>query len=168
VDQLSSTGTDDDPIIVIYHHVEGSERVTSLAGLPVLDLIARHELTLVAQSPRPESLRNAPVLSAVRRLSGAILFNPASPETLAEDFGFPYLSLDGVAINPEIGFIIFRSTPGKARDGRARTLLLWESAEDSFDGMSLMTDAAEVAARLYGERPKASATLKASQAAPRP
>jgi hypothetical protein len=171
MDQFTSADTGDDPIVVIYRHVEGIERVTSLAGLPVLDLIARDELPSLAESSPPAGPPNALVLSAVRRLSSATLFNPAAPETLAQGFGFPYLPLDGIAINPEIGFLILRKAPGKsgnARDGRTRTLLLWEIAEDIFHGMPLLTDTAEVAAHLYGERPKPGPLPHTSRTTPRP
>jgi hypothetical protein len=46
LNHLTSTDTEDDPIVVVYRHVEGIERVMSLAGLPVLDLIAQDELRM--------------------------------------------------------------------------------------------------------------------------
>jgi hypothetical protein len=168
--QVKSTDTSgDDPIAVIYSHVEGIERVSSLADMPVLDLVARNELPHLAQCLLLESPPNPPAPSAVRRLSGATTRDPRTPETLAQDLGLPYLSLDDIAINPEIGFLMLRMTPGKkgdAPEGRARTLLLWEIAEDIFHGMPLLTDTAEVAARMYGERPKASPAPRPSPMAP--
>jgi hypothetical protein len=46
-----------DPIVVIYRQVEGMERITSLDGLPVLDLIARGTLPPFIRSLPPESVR---------------------------------------------------------------------------------------------------------------
>jgi hypothetical protein len=92
-----------------------------------------------------------------------------TPETLAQALDFPYLHLDGVAINPKIGFLFLRTAPGKkddARGCRARTYLLWEIAEDTFHGMPLLTDAAEVAARMYDDSPKAGLTPQKSLSAP--
>jgi hypothetical protein len=172
LNQVKSVDTNaNDPIVVIYRHVEGIERVTSLAGLPVLDLIARGELPHVAESPPPDSPPKAPVRSTVRTLSGTTILDPHTPEMLAQALGFPYLPLDDVAINPEIGFLILRTAPGKkghASDGQARTNLLWEIAEDTFHGIPLLTDTADVAARLYGERPKAGPAPQTSPTTPRP
>jgi hypothetical protein len=159
VDQIICADTDHDPIVVIYRQVDGIERVTPLTGLPVLDLIARDEIPDLTQNLPPETPPDARVQSAVRRLSGATMLDPRTPEMLGQVLGFAYLPLDEVAINPEIGFLFLRTKPGitgDAREGRAGTNLLWEVAEDTFHGMPLLTDTAEVAARMYGERPKGS------------
>jgi hypothetical protein len=169
MDQLTFADTKDDPVVVLYRHVEGIERITSLGGTPVLDLIAQNELPHLAQRPLLESSPNAPVLSAIRRLGGATILDPSTPETLAQALGFAYLPLDDIAVNPEIGFLVLRTRPGKkddAPEGQTRTLLLWEIAEDVFHGMPLLTDTAEVAARMYGERPKASPAPRPSPMAP--
>ncbi len=169
MDQVTSADTDDDPIVIIYRHVEGIERVTSLAGLPVLDLIARGELPHIVASPPAENPPHASVLSAVTRFSGATIFYPRPPEVLAQAFGLPYLPLDDVAINPEIGFLILRVTPGRKGvrpEGWTRTNLLWEIAEDTFHSMPLLTDTAEVAAQMYGRRPKTGPAPRLSPTAP--
>jgi len=169
LDHIISPGADDGPIVVIYRHAEGIERVASLAGLPVLDLIARNELPNAAVSQLPAHPPGAPALSAVRRLSGATMLDPRAPETLAQALGFAYLPLDDTAINPEIGFLILRAAPGnksEAPEGRAKSNLLWDVGDDIFDCMALQTDAAEVAARMYRERPKAHIAHSTSPAAP--
>jgi hypothetical protein len=77
-------------------------------------------------------------------------------QALALAFGFPCLALDDVALNPEIAFLILRTIlakRGDTRDCRTRTNLLWESTEGGFHGMPLLTDAIEVAARIYGNEP---------------
>jgi hypothetical protein len=133
-------------------------------------MIARDEIPHLVESLAPGSPPTASVLSAVRRLSGATLFNPAAAETLAQRLGFPYLPLDGIAINPEIGFLFLRTGPGKngdAREGRPRTLLLWEIAKDVFHGVPLLTDTVEVVARMYGERPKSRPGPQPSPTRPR-
>jgi hypothetical protein len=166
--QVTFTDADADPIVVIYRDAKGIERVTSLAGPRVLDLIARGELPHLAACPRPQSPLNVAVRSVVRRLSGATMLYPSSPETLAQASGFPYFPLDDVAINPEIEFLILRTAPekkGHASEGQSRTNLLWEIAEDTFHAIPLLTDAADIAARMYGERPKAGSAPQMSSVA---
>jgi|SRR5579871_5651172 len=95
--------------------------------------------------------------------------NPRTPDARA-DSRLPYLPLDGVAINPEIGFLILRTAPRKkevARENGARSNLLWEISEDIFHGMPLLTDTVEVAPRMYGQRSKSDVTHRTSPTAPR-
>jgi hypothetical protein len=160
----------DDPIAVIYREDEMTERVTTLIGVPALDLQVLGSLPYVVKGPPRTRPPNPSSMSVLRRLSGRTLHDPRPPKALAEALGFLYLEADAAAINPNIGFTILRITPRETAtvgENRARTNLFWETRKGVFQCMQLLTDVVELAALTYGAIPKSRTPSPMSPARPR-